>query len=179
MFRGLCLSKISKCLSVRELYFLSNSLPMLILLTTLLGTLSSMFRSRVAIELRELGSAPRNRGASTLHEKTLQVDPSGPPVLGLAVPPLERLACGTRHRQARNGRGLASCRLSPVLGLEGPARPTRTGDFPRDPRSDPVRSNNSLVVLAERLRASLLLLASKHSHVCDAELTPNDLTSRS
>src|SRR5436190_336478 len=47
---------------------------------------------------------------------------------------------GTRcvgHRQARNGRGLASCRLSFVLDLEGALRKTRTTrHFKRSPRSD-------------------------------------------
>jgi putative transposase len=41
-------------------------------------------------------------------------------------------------RQARNSHCLASCRLLPVLDLEGAARPTRTtAHFPRGPRSDP------------------------------------------
>jgi len=50
----LCLSKTSKCLSGWELYFLSNSPPMLIFLATLLGTLSSMLHSPVALELENL-----------------------------------------------------------------------------------------------------------------------------
>jgi hypothetical protein len=51
--------------------------------------------------------------------------------VGLAVPHVARLAFGTDHRQARNGRGLASCRLSPVLDLEGaaPLGPTNFGIF--------------------------------------------------
>jgi hypothetical protein len=58
--------------------------------------------------------------------------------MGLAVPPLARLAFRPGHRQARNGRGLASCGLSPVLDREGAARPIwATGAFARDPRSDP------------------------------------------
>jgi len=44
----------------------------------------------------------------------------------LFVPPVARLALSAGHRQARNGRGLASSRLSPLLGMEGTARPTRT-----------------------------------------------------
>jgi hypothetical protein len=44
----------------------------------------------------------------------------------LSIPPVVRLALGAGHRQARNGRSLASCRLSAVLDLEGAARPTRT-----------------------------------------------------
>jgi len=50
----LCLAKISKCLSGWGLYFLHNSPPMLIALTTLLATLSSIFRSRAALELENL-----------------------------------------------------------------------------------------------------------------------------
>jgi putative transposase len=46
--------KTSKCLSRWELYFYANSPPMLILLTTLLGTLPSMFRSRALLELENL-----------------------------------------------------------------------------------------------------------------------------
>jgi len=111
---------------------------MRIFLTTLLGTLSSMFRSRAVLEFEKLGSASPNWCASAVREKTPEIDPSGPPVVGLAVPPLERLAFSPGHRQARNGRGLSSCRLSPVLDLEGAARLTgTTGDFPRDPRPDP------------------------------------------
>jgi hypothetical protein len=49
----------------------------------------------------------------------------GPPAVDLSVPPLARLAFGARHRQPRNCCGLASRRLSPVLDLEGAARPTR------------------------------------------------------
>jgi hypothetical protein len=44
------------------------------------------------------------------------VNPSGPPFVGLAVPDLGRLALGTSRRQARNGRGLASCRENPGWG---------------------------------------------------------------
>src|SRR5208282_4140979 len=57
----------------------------------------------------ERGSAPPNRRAAALRQKTPPVNPSGPPFVGLAVPDLGRLALGISHRQARNGRGLASC----------------------------------------------------------------------
>jgi hypothetical protein len=50
----LCLSKISKCLSAWELGFLHNSYPMLILLTTLLASLWSIFRSRASLGLENL-----------------------------------------------------------------------------------------------------------------------------
>ena len=86
----------------------------------------------------EPGSAPPNRRASAVVEKAPEIDPSRPPVVGLAVSHLARLAPGPGHRQTRNGLGLASCRLSTVLDLEGAVRPTRTtGHLARDPRSDP------------------------------------------
>ena len=51
----LCLSKTSKYLTGRELYFFPRfSPPMLISLTTLFATLSSVFRSRSALELENL-----------------------------------------------------------------------------------------------------------------------------
>src|SRR5437660_6221615 len=51
---GLCLSKTSQCLRGGELYFFHNSPPMLISLTTLFVTLSSIFRSRAALQLENL-----------------------------------------------------------------------------------------------------------------------------
>ena len=50
----LCLSKMSNFLSGWELYSLHNFSPMLISLTTLLATLSSIFRARAALELENL-----------------------------------------------------------------------------------------------------------------------------
>src|SRR5262249_41688835 len=50
----LCLSKTSKCLRGGELYFFHNSPPMLISFTTLFVTLSSIFRSRAALQLENL-----------------------------------------------------------------------------------------------------------------------------
>jgi len=58
--------------------------------------------------------------------------------VGRSVTYLARLALGAGYRQTRNGRGRASCRLWPVLDLEGTARPTgTTGHFPRGSRPDP------------------------------------------
>ena len=51
---GLCLSKTSQCLRGGELYFFHNSPLMLISLTTLFVTLSSIFRSRAALQLENL-----------------------------------------------------------------------------------------------------------------------------
>src|SRR5207244_11238793 len=52
--RNLSLSKTPKCLREEELYFFHNSPPMLISLTTLFVTLSSIFRSRAALQLENL-----------------------------------------------------------------------------------------------------------------------------
>src|SRR5262249_17545321 len=85
----------------------------------------------------EPGSAPPNRHPSALRQKTPEADPSRSPVWGRPVPPLERLALGAGHRQTRNGRGLASCRFSLVLDLEGALRPTgTTGHCPGASRPD-------------------------------------------
>jgi len=50
----LCFSKMSKCLRRRELQLFHSLFPMLLSFTTLLGTLSSIFRSRAALELENL-----------------------------------------------------------------------------------------------------------------------------
>src|SRR5215469_6471061 len=75
---------------------------------------------------REHGSAPPNRRASEVRCKTSEINLWRPPLVDLFVPPVARLALSAGHRQARNGRGLASSRLSPLLDLESAARPTRT-----------------------------------------------------
>jgi hypothetical protein len=67
----------------------------------------------------EPGSAPPDRRASAMRKKSPKIDSSGPPIMGLAVPHLERLALGAGHHPARNGRGLASQGLSSFLDLEG------------------------------------------------------------
>jgi hypothetical protein len=59
-------------------------------------------------------------------ENITPLDSSGTPIMGLAVPHLERLAPGAGHRPPRNGRGLASQGLSSFLNLEGAARPAGT-----------------------------------------------------
>jgi hypothetical protein len=86
---------------------------------------------------RKPGSAPPNRCASAIREKTPDIDLMGPPAVDLSVPPLARLALGARHRQARNGRGLASRRFSTVLDMEGAPRSNgATGHFARVPGPD-------------------------------------------
>ncbi len=69
--------------------------------------------------------------------KAPKIDLGQPPAVDLSVAPVARLALGVGHRQARNGRSLASCCLSFVLDLEGALRKTRaTRHFKRSPRSD-------------------------------------------
>src|SRR3989440_5469557 len=86
---------------------------------------------------REPGFTPSNRRAPQVCWKAPKIDRGRPPALDLSVAPLALLALGVGHRQARNGRSLASCRLSFVPDLEGALRKTRTTrHFKRSPRSD-------------------------------------------
>src|SRR5438046_6800606 len=57
---------------------------------------------------REPGSTPSNRRAPQVCRKTPKIDRGRPPAVDLSVAPLARLALGVGHRQARNGRSLAS-----------------------------------------------------------------------
>src|SRR5436190_2643395 len=111
---------------------------MLIFLTTLLTSLASIFRSRASLGLENL--ALRHQ-IGVLHRsagKRPKIDRGRPPAVDLSGASLARLALGVAHRQARNGRSLASCRLSLVLDLEGALRKTRTTrHFKRTPRPDP------------------------------------------
>src|SRR2546421_2757418 len=61
---------------------------------------------------REPGSTPSNRRAPQVCRKAPKIDRGRPPAVDLSVAPLARLALGVGHPQARNGRSLASCRLS-------------------------------------------------------------------
>ena len=79
----------------------------------------------------ELGSAPPNRHPSAVPEKTSEIDPVGPLVMGVGLTHLERLALGVGHRSTRNRSCLASCRLSPLLDREGATGSTwTTSHFP-------------------------------------------------
>ena len=73
---------------------------MLIILTTLLSTLSSMFRSRAVLVLENLALRHQIGVLQRSAKKRLKLTPSGPPLMGLAFPLLERLAFGSGHRQA-------------------------------------------------------------------------------
>src|SRR5437773_8516682 len=86
---------------------------------------------------REPRFTPSNRRAPQVCRKASKIDLGRPPAVDLSVAPLARLALGIGHRQARNGRSLASCRLSFVLDLEDALRKTRTTrHVKRSPRSD-------------------------------------------
>lgn len=87
---------------------------MLIFLATLFSGLSSMFRSRVVLELENSALRHQIDVLQRSREQTSQVDATGPSDMGRAVPNLERLAFGLGHRPAGNGRGLTSCLPSPV-----------------------------------------------------------------
>src|SRR5256886_3159001 len=106
---------------------------MLIFLKTLLASLASIFRSRASLGLETLALRHQigvlHRSAGKRQKLT-----AGDRLLWICR---ARLALGVGHRQARNGRSLASCRLSLVLDLEGALRKTRTTrHFKRTPRSD-------------------------------------------
>jgi hypothetical protein len=108
--------------------------PMLISLTTLLATLCSIFRSRVALELENLALRHQIGVLQRSARKRLRVNPSRPPFVGLAVPDLGRLALGTCHRQARNG----VAGMVPVFGCSGSGRcgTTNPNDLPLRARSE-------------------------------------------
>jgi hypothetical protein len=59
---------------------------MLISLATLLATLSSIFRSRAALQLENLALRHQIGGASEVRKKTPEIDLGGPPVVDLSVP---------------------------------------------------------------------------------------------
>src|SRR3954447_26250904 len=61
---------------------------------------------------------------------------SGSLALGVPVTCVERLANGTRHREAGNGRRLASPRISLVLDVEEASTHRPTARRPRCPRAD-------------------------------------------
>src|ERR1700694_2361461 len=111
---------------------------MLISLTLLFTTLFSIFRSRAALQLENLAL----RHQIGVLQRSSRKRPKLTPADRLLWVWLSRIwrdwRPGPGHRQTRNGLGLASCRLSSVLDLEGATRPTRTtGHLTRDPRSDP------------------------------------------
>ena len=108
---------------------------MLILLSALLSMLGSLTR---CAGTGEPGSPAPDRGAETVCRKTAEADRGGPPVLGVSVPGLERMALGARHRPACHRDCLASQGISPLLDLENSAWASEAaGGCSRGPRSDP------------------------------------------
>jgi len=107
-------------------------------LTMFLATLSSIFRSRAALQLENLAlryqigvlqRSARKRPRLTSVDRLVWVWLS---------PGVERLALDAGHRPTRDRPCLASCWLPRFLDLEGPAWPTgTTRRFSRDSRSDP------------------------------------------
>ena len=67
---------------------------MLISLTTLLATLSSILRSRAALELENFALRHQIGVLHEVRKKAPQIDLQGPPVVDLSVPPVERLLSG-------------------------------------------------------------------------------------
>src|SRR5271169_4338735 len=136
--KRLWLSKTSKCLSGRDLYCFHNlSSDAHFFHDTPRHSACHLPLARCP-RTRELGFAASNRRAAAVGEKAPEIDRRTPPIADRAVPHLARLALGAGHCQAGNPRSLASCRLSPVLDLEGAPRATRTAaHFVRGPRPDP------------------------------------------
>jgi transposase InsO family protein len=97
-----------------------------------------MFRSRAVLELENLALRHQIGVLQRSARKRFKLTPADRLLWVWLSRIWSGLAFGPGHRQARNGRGLASCWLSPVLDLEGAARPNRTaGDCPRGSRPDP------------------------------------------
>src|ERR1700687_2801151 len=87
---GLCLSKISKCLSGWRLFLFHNSRRCadahFFRDTSRNSILDLPFACRPPA--RELGSAPPNRRASEVRKETPEIDFGRSPVVDLSVPPL-------------------------------------------------------------------------------------------
>src|ERR1700674_2403041 len=110
---------------------------MLILLSALLSTLSSMFRSALRWSWNMSPCGIRS-GPEALRREAAEADCRRPSVLGFPLAGLVRLALGAGHLQARDGDRLASQGISPFLDLEDPAWPGGSARrLPRGPRSDP------------------------------------------
>ena len=134
---GLCLANPDLSGRIGIILLSQYCFQMPILVATLLATLLSIFDSRAALELENL-APPSDRCASSVREKAPEIDRREPPVVRMSGPPLARLTLGAGYRQARDRRGLALCRLSPALDLEGAPRPTGVaGHFPHGSRPDP------------------------------------------
>ena len=90
----------------------------------------------------------------------------GPSLLGVAVGGLEKLALGAGDCKARDRRGLASTRVSPLLDLDLPAKaPGSTGSQPRDLRFKNIPRSLSLLA-QEREPASICIWRST-TRICN------------
>ena len=97
-------------------------------------------------------ATPTHRSAPVRTEAT-PVDASGSNLLGLAPAPLGRLVIGPADRETRNGGGLASQGISPLLDTEDPARPA--GSPPRSPKRDECASGvGATPVLRRKMSAT-------------------------
>ena len=131
---GVCLSKTSKCLRGRELYFSHHA--------HFAGDRVRHFVCDLPFALRtsvgKLGAPTSNRRAAAFRGKEPQHDSSGPPLLGLAIPGVAGLALSARYRSTPDSHRLAPCWLSAFLDLEGAAWPVGTPrGISRGSRSDP------------------------------------------
>ena len=91
---------------------------MMSVLISVLAALQGVVRSRMALHFEVLALRHQLQVPQRSQPRRLHVPESGPVALGLAVRCVERLANGTRHREARDGRRLASPRISRVLDVE-------------------------------------------------------------
>ena len=82
-------------------------------------TLSSVFRSRTALQVEILALSASDRCTPALRQQATEIDRGGRCVLGVAVLSLGRLAIRSGHRQTGDGYRLAPQRLPLVFDLEG------------------------------------------------------------
>lgn len=163
---SLRLPKISKCLNARGLSFLHNSRR-----CSFPGH-SSQLCSRFCVRMpgaRDPGAAPPDRCASGVRSNTPETDPLGSPVVDRSLPPPAQLALSAGHRQAGNGRILASRWLPSVLDLAGApqksGRPLLSGEV-RDLIRKMCRENPSWG--APRIHGELLKLGI---HVAESSVS--------
>ena len=109
---------------------------MISVLLSLLLTLAKLraFARRAAA--RGAGVAAPAAGAAAVAASAAAARAGGPPALGLAVPRLERVAHGARHRQTGDRHRLAPPRLPLVLDVEEPPADRATDRALRRPRAD-------------------------------------------
>src|ERR1700720_4434808 len=108
---------------------------MLILLSALLSTLCSMFRSRAALQLEHIALRPQIGVLKRSARKRPKLT-SADRLFWVFLAGLVRLALSAGHRQTRDRDRLAAQGISSFLDLEDPAWPGGSGRrFPRSLRS--------------------------------------------